>query len=134
MTDKELRKLNRKQLLELLLLQAKENSALKAQIQSLEEQLQSRQILLEKAGNIAEAALQLNQVFQKAQAAADQYVDNVRRLTECAPADPPSQSNLDEQEPCQTSKNETVTEEQPLSKSDRSSRKNSKSSRNSSRK
>jgi hypothetical protein len=39
-------------------------------------------ILTEKAGSIAEAALQLNLVFETAQKAADQYLMNVRRLSD----------------------------------------------------
>ena len=36
-------------------------------------------ILLEKTGNIAEAALQLNHIFEDAQEAAEQYLASVRK-------------------------------------------------------
>ena len=38
--------------------------------------------MLENSGSIAEAALKLNDVFQAAQLAADQYLENVKQLAE----------------------------------------------------
>lgn len=78
MTDKELRKLTRTELLELLLVQSKEIDRLNQQLDSLQNQVQQREIILAKAGNIAEAALQLNGIFAAAQAAADQYLESIR--------------------------------------------------------
>ncbi len=45
-------------------------------------QLEHKNIEILKAGSLAEAALRLNQVFEAADAAARQYLDNVRRLAE----------------------------------------------------
>ena len=42
----------------------------------------NRQIELEEAGSIAEAALRLNKVFEAAQKAADQYIYNLRQRCE----------------------------------------------------
>lgn len=57
-----------------------------ARIRELEEEMaewkKSRRIELEKAGSIAEASLRLNGVFEAAQKAADQYLENLRRLSE----------------------------------------------------
>ena len=57
-----------------------------ARIRELEEEMaewkKSRRIELEKAGSIAEASLRLNGVFEAAQKAADQYRENLRRLSE----------------------------------------------------
>ena len=78
MTDKELRKLRRGELLEMLLDQTKENERLKKQIADLQEQIETREIILKRSGSIAEAALKLNGVFEAAQKAADQYLENVR--------------------------------------------------------
>lgn len=78
MTDRELRKLSRKDLLELLLAQSREVDALKDELERTKAALSDRQIHIEKAGSIAEAALRLNGVFEAAQAAADQYLENVR--------------------------------------------------------
>ena len=57
-----------------------------ARIRELEEEMaewkKSRRIELEEAGSIAEASLRLNGVFEAAQKAADQYLENLRRLSE----------------------------------------------------
>lgn len=82
MTDKDLKRLSRADLLEMLLEQSKEVERLKLQNQKLTEQLEDRRIMIDQAGSIAEAALQLNQVFEAAQQAADQYLENIRRLCE----------------------------------------------------
>lgn len=70
------------ELLEMLVKQSKEVERLKIENQKLTEQLESRRLLVEKAGSIAEASLQVNQIFEAAQRAADQYLENVRRLCE----------------------------------------------------
>lgn len=82
MDDKELRKLSRIELLQMLLEQSKENERLRQQVAKLREQLKSKEIEITDAGSIAEAALQLNGVFEAAQRAADQYLENIRRMTE----------------------------------------------------
>lgn len=82
MTDKELRRLSRVQLLELLLEQSREVERLQAEVESLRQQLASRRLEVEAAGSIAEAALKLNGVFEAADAAAAQYLENVRRMAE----------------------------------------------------
>ncbi len=82
MTDQELRKLNRTDLLELLLEQSKENEQLREELRQAQEKLASRKIEIDHAGSIAEAALRLNGVFEAAQQAAEQYLENVRRLAE----------------------------------------------------
>lgn len=128
MTEKELHRLGRKDLLQLLVTQGKEAAALQdeleaaaaanaeqeatlvrlkakldekdalieklkgrlddkdARIKALEEEMEawktSRRIELEEAGSIAEASLRLNGVFEAAQKAADQYLENLRRLCE----------------------------------------------------
>ena len=82
MTDRELRKLSRAELLELLLEESRENERLRAQLQEMNEKLADRAIRIERAGSIAEAALQLNGVLQAAEEAAAQYLENVRRLAE----------------------------------------------------
>ena len=80
MTAKELRKLRRADLLEMLMTQMKENESLKQKMEDLVDQLNSRNILLSNAGSIAEAALRVNGVFQAAQEAGDQYLENLERL------------------------------------------------------
>lgn len=82
MTDKELQKLSRIDLLELLLEKSKENEKLQEELEQVKAKLAEREIKIEKAGSIAEAALALNGVFEAAQAAADQYLENLRRISE----------------------------------------------------
>ena len=73
MTEKELRKLGRAELLELLLEQAREFETLEQRLNAAEAALQSQQLQLETCGSIAEASLKLNGVFEAAQKAAEQY-------------------------------------------------------------
>ena len=81
MTDKELKRLSRSELLEMLIAQMKENEALQSRLELAEAQLNDRQIAVEKAGTLAEASLSLNGVFQAAEAAAQQYLENIERMS-----------------------------------------------------
>ena len=82
MTDRELKKLSRAELLELLLQETQENERLRKQLDKAQTLMESKIIRIENAGSIAEAALALNGVFEAAQKAADQYLENVRRMAE----------------------------------------------------
>lgn len=77
-STKDLRKLSRLELLDMLIEQAKEIEALKAELAQANEKLASRQLVCDQAGNLAEAALKLNQIFEAAQAAANQYLESVK--------------------------------------------------------
>lgn len=81
MTEKELRRLSRMDLLEMLLEQSKEVERLQAELETVKKQLNDRRIMEQEAGSIAEAALRLNKVFEAAQQAADQYLENIRLQT-----------------------------------------------------
>ncbi len=85
MTKRELRKLSRLDLLELLLRQMEENERLRNELEQARKQLDSRTILIDNAGSIAQAALQVSRVFEAAQLAADVYLENVRRMTRETP-------------------------------------------------
>ena len=82
MTDRELRRMSRSELLEMLIMQMEENEELKKRLEEVENELESRRITVAEAGSIAEAALRLNDVFEAADRAARQYLDNVRLLAE----------------------------------------------------
>ena len=82
MTDKELRRLSRAELLEMLLAQTEENERLRERLEDAEKALEGRRIDIAKAGSLAEASLKLNDVFLAADQAARQYVENVRRLAQ----------------------------------------------------
>ena len=85
MNEKELKRLNRKQLLELLLLQIERADKLEEQLKQAEAKLESRELSQQQAGSIAEAALKLSGVFEAAQAAADLYLENVKRQQGASP-------------------------------------------------
>ena len=78
MTDRELRKLSRTGLLEILLTQSREIERLKSEVEELNERLDDRDMIMSHSGSIAEASLRINGVFEAAQRAADQYVNSVR--------------------------------------------------------
>lgn len=82
MTEKELRKLGRGDLLNLLLEQSRENQRLREQLQAAQDALADKTICLDRAGSIAEASLQLNGVFQAAEQACQQYTENITRLSQ----------------------------------------------------
>lgn len=78
MTEKELHKLKRGELLEMMLAQSREIESLRERVKELENKLADREIRIRESGSIAEAALKLNGIFEAAQAAADQYLENVK--------------------------------------------------------
>ena len=78
MAERELKKMNRSELIEIIYAQQKQEHELRDKIKQLEEKLTEKNIILEKSGSIAEASLRLNKIFEDAQAAADQYVMSVR--------------------------------------------------------
>lgn len=82
MNNKELKRMSRTELLELLIEQMEENEKLRAELESKTRLLNERQITLQKAGSIAKAALELNKIFEAADAAAKQYVESVYRLAD----------------------------------------------------
>lgn len=79
MTEREVKRLSRAELLEMLLAQSKEVESLQQQLVAAGEKLYQRELLLETSGSIAEAALRLNGVFEAADAAAAQYLENAAR-------------------------------------------------------
>ncbi|MDD6600005.1 MAG: hypothetical protein PUE98_06045 [Galactobacillus timonensis] len=86
MKTKDLRHLSRADLLELLLESREENAQLKktiedqrTEIASLKEQLEDKAIRIQKAGTLAQASLELNHIFEDADAAAQQYLANLKR-------------------------------------------------------
>ena len=82
MTDNELKKLSRADLLELLIQQSEQVQALQKKLDEAEKKLRSREIDINEAGSIAEAAMQINGVFEAAQAAGQQYLDNIKLLNQ----------------------------------------------------
>ena len=75
MTEKDLKKLNRYQLLELLIAQTERANQLQEQLDAVQQQLSEQEISIASMGSIAEAALQLGGVFQAAENAAEIYLN-----------------------------------------------------------
>lgn len=75
MTEKELKKLNRYQLLEMLIIQTERANELEKKLEEAQEKLDARDVQMTVMGSIAEASLQLNGVFEAAQNAADMYMN-----------------------------------------------------------
>lgn len=82
MTPKELKRLSRSDLLEMLLDLSKENERLLQEVEKLRTEAEQRKISIEKCGSMAEAALSLNGVFEAAQSACEQYMENIRQRCE----------------------------------------------------
>lgn len=72
MTSKELGRLSRRQLLQMLISQMEEN-------QQLRRQLEDYTLAMENTGSLAEAALRLSGIFEAADRAAEIYLNNVER-------------------------------------------------------
>ena len=78
MKDKDLKRMSRAELLELLIDKTRENEALHSQLDEALAQLDDRTLKIEKAGTMAEAALLVNGVLDAAQRAGQQYMENMR--------------------------------------------------------
>lgn len=65
----------------MLITQMEENAVLRERADRAESQLQDRRIAIGQAGSLAEAALSLSGVFQAADAAASQYLENIQRIS-----------------------------------------------------
>ena len=81
---KKIKKLKRIDLLEILLAQSKRIDELEEELAETKHQLASKRIKIREIGTLAEASLQLNQIFEDADAAARQYLHNIRRLNRMA--------------------------------------------------
>lgn len=118
MTDKKPIRLKRQEMLEIMVAQSEEIDSLRIRVEELEAQLANRQLMMEQCGSIAEAALALNGVFEAAQKAADQYLENIKRMAdEKAKTMPPvkTPTKLPEKpakEPVQEKMTQSLTEEQ----------------------
>ena len=78
MAEKELRRMSRPELIEIIYALKSNEESLQKKNAHLEEQLNDRTIQISEAGSIAEAALQLNDIFSTAQIAADDYLTSIK--------------------------------------------------------
>lgn len=81
MTEKELRKLRRTELLELLVEQGRVVERLQKEVTDLRREAEERRINIGKAGSIAEASLSLTKIFEDAEEASKMYLENIERLS-----------------------------------------------------
>lgn len=77
MAEKELRKMRRNELIDIIYALQEQMEQIETERDSYKKQLEDRQIRLEKAGSIADAAVALNHLFEVAQSTADQYLESV---------------------------------------------------------
>ena len=82
MTDKEFKRLNRSQLIDIIYQLQLKQEELTAENARLSKALDDKRLRVSKAGNIAEAALEIHNVMQAAQDAAAHYLEEIRRMRE----------------------------------------------------
>ena len=80
MTDKEFKRLNRVQLIEIIYKLQLEVDELTKQNKSLKNALEDKRLRINNAGNLAEAALEINNCFVSAQNAAEQYLNEIEEI------------------------------------------------------
>lgn len=90
MNSKELKHMGREELLQLLIQLTTENNDLKEQLLQKDQEISllkkrpvsvsAEPVSFQEAGSIAQAALQMNHVFENAQKAADQYLTTIARM------------------------------------------------------
>ena len=82
MTDKEFKRLTRAQLIDVIYQLQLQIDGLSEQNRELEQELADKRLRLSNAGNIADAALEINDCFRSAQNAAEQYLNEIKALRE----------------------------------------------------
>ena len=82
MTDQEFRHLSRAALVEIIYELQRTVGALRAELSVAQEKLEERYIALSEVGNLADAAVRLNGLMEAAQRAAEDYLLQVRRLSD----------------------------------------------------
>ena len=87
MTEKELLKLKRSEMLEIMLAQSREIDSLREQLEEANAKVEDRELRLRDCGSIAEASLRLTNIFTEAQKAVDLYVENMKRRVASGAAD-----------------------------------------------
>lgn len=80
MMDKDLQKLKRIELLEILIEQGKTIERLEQELADANKKLEDRNLNLSSAGSIADAAVQISGIFEAAQSAAHIYIENVQKM------------------------------------------------------
>lgn len=87
MTDQEFKRLSRAELIEIIYQLQLQIDGLTEQNQMLEKELEDKRLRISNAGNLAEAALEINDCFRTAQNAAEQYLSEIKALRDSAEAE-----------------------------------------------
>ena len=82
MTDKEFKRLSRSQLIDIIYQFQLQVDKLTEENQQLQRELADKRLRLRNAGNIADAALEINNCFRSAQNAAEQYLNEIKAIRE----------------------------------------------------
>ena len=82
MTDREFKRLSRAQLIDIIYQLQLQVEKLTEEKQALQDELTDKRLRLSSAGNIAEAALEINNCFRSAQNAAEQYLNEIKAIRE----------------------------------------------------
>lgn len=82
MIGKELKRLSRRELVDIIYQLKKNEQEKQEEISALEEALQEKQIKISVAGSIAEAAADITQIFSTAQRTADLYLHQIASMKE----------------------------------------------------
>ena len=82
MTDKEFKRLSRAQLIDIIYQLQLQLDKVNEEKKVLESELTDKRLRLRNAGNIAEAALEINNCFRSAQNAAEQYLNEIKAIRE----------------------------------------------------
>ena len=86
MTDKEFKRLNRSQLVDIIYQLQLQVDQITEEKHQLEQALADKRLRLSQAGNLAEAVLEINDCFRSAQSAAEQYLSEIKLMREEAEA------------------------------------------------
>ena len=87
MTDQEFKRLSRAELIEIIYQLQLQIDGLTEQNQMLEKELEDKRLRISNTGNLAEAALEINDCFRTAQNAAEQYLSEIKALRDSAEAE-----------------------------------------------
>lgn len=82
MTDKEFKQLSRPQLIDIIYQLQLQIENLTEQNRALAQALEDKRLRIDNAGNLAQAALEINECFRSAQNAADQYLNEIKIMHE----------------------------------------------------
>ncbi len=82
MANKELRRMSRSELIEIIYALEGDINRLEKENAELKSKLEEREIKIENAGSLAEAALSLNEIFKKADDAASDYLLSAKLMKE----------------------------------------------------